>query len=437
MRKFLIWALVLCGIMLGACTSEDDAAGDGESGSIYGIVTELGTAEPMRSVGVELYKFTATSTYNGERFYTEKALLLKTVTFDDGHFEFQDLSPRDYVLQIVADGYEQVNEGYVNVESGRQARIDLQVKKVNTYLSVYTEDAVISGNNVTLKGKFSTKTDYNSSLYPSEVGFMYSTHSDPKNGGIQIKGETGTQFSAKLNGLAKGTYYVQAYATNSIGKTYGEVRSFTISGYPAVSTLSVSNISETSATLNAHIDYVGEHAYTERGFVYSYTFPTPTIDDDPSVTGRIKVSGEGLDYSANVANLSKDKIYYYRAYVKNEEGIWYGKTLSFSTDLSGYVIVESIAIQKQDLGYCYLGAAQTMCEASRIGGFSDWRLPSVSELSIIYNHREEIGGFKKDYYWSSTRDFWYYYVFNFSNGGQGTYSRSDVNCNVRAVRSIK
>ena len=46
--------MMLMGTMLGACTSEDDLKD--EPGSIYGIVTELGTAEPMKAISVELYK---------------------------------------------------------------------------------------------------------------------------------------------------------------------------------------------------------------------------------------------------------------------------------------------------------------------------------------------------------------------------------------------
>jgi len=54
MKKLLIWAMVLSGILLGACTNDEDSKN--EPGSIYGIITELGTAEPMKAVGVELYK---------------------------------------------------------------------------------------------------------------------------------------------------------------------------------------------------------------------------------------------------------------------------------------------------------------------------------------------------------------------------------------------
>ena len=83
MKKLFIWVMMLSCILLGACTSPDDASDARQNlGSIYGIVTELSTAEPMRAMGVELYK--------------SDKLLLKTVTFDDGHFEFVNLAQGDY-----------------------------------------------------------------------------------------------------------------------------------------------------------------------------------------------------------------------------------------------------------------------------------------------------------------------------------------------------
>jgi len=416
MKKLLIWAMVLSSIMLGACTSEDGSKND--PGSIYGIVTELGTAEPMKAIGVELYK--------------AGALLLKTVTFDDGHFEFSDLNPDKYQVKVVADGYDQTEEGKVTVEAGRQARIDLQVKKQETGMVVLTTDATVKGISVTMNG---VCDDY----YANEFGFVYSK--DPKvSNGTKIAGiGYSSKFTATVYNLSSGTYYVKAYARNNRGTTFGDVLEFTITGYPVVSTLAASNISETAATLNGHIDYVGDPAYTERGFVYSNTFANPTVDDPESATTKKKVSGSSEDFSANVAGLTKDKTYYVRAYVSNSKGTWYGESVSFSTDFSQYVVVEGIAVQKQDLGSGNWSTANNMCKASRVGGFSDWRLPTIAELAMLYTHRNEIGGFKSARYWSSSSSSsqsYPYWCYDFSNGTQD-YMESSRQYYVRAVRTVK
>lgn len=410
---------MLTSIICVSCTKSDE--GD-DLGSIYGIVTELGTAEPMKAVGVELYR------------YSE--LLLKTVTFDDGHFEFKNLERGSYQVKVVAEGYDQTEEGKVTVEAGRQARIDLQVKKQETGMVVRTTDAIVKGISVTLNGE--CNDDYVPDA--NEFGFVYSK--DPKvSNGTKVAGiGYSSKFTATVYNLSSGTYYVKAYARNSRGTTFGDVLEFTITGYPSVSTLAASNISETAATLNGHIDYVGDPAYTERGFVYSSTFANPTVEDSESATTKVKVSGSSEDFSANVAGLTKNKTYYVRAYVSNSQGTWYGESISFSTDLSAYVVIEGLAVQKQDLGSGSWSTAMSMCQASRVGGFSDWRLPTIAELAILYTHRGEIGGFKNYYYWSATffdSNDRYPFFYDFSDGTQEHFYTTGQNYYVRAVRTVK
>ena len=328
--------MMLTSIMCVSCAKSEEGDED-KLGSIYGIVTELGTAEPMKAVGVELYKKGASS--------SKDALLLKTVTFDDGHFEFKDLNPGNYQVKVMADGYDQIEDGYVIVEAGRQARIDLQVKKPETGLVVKTTGATVDGiGTVILNAEF-TYENYKTH-YPSEVGFVYSNQNNPSNGGtivkckndeITIKGDpfystTNTIYS-EVTGLSEGTYYFQAYAINSKGTAYGEVRSFTIQ----------------------HPDYI-----------------------------------------------------------------------TFS----------NLMIQTRDLGRFRLHEAKELCASSRVGGYSDWRLPTVAELSMIYQFKDEIGGFKKNSYWSSTDSADRYYYVDFSSGSQYSSYSTEYKY-VRAVRTVE
>ena len=70
---------------------------------------------------------------------------------------------------------------------------------------------------------------------------------------------------------------------------------------------------------------------------------------------------------------------------------------------------------KEDAGAGPWDSANTMCNSSTLAGFSNWRLPTKSELLTLYNNKYFIGGFKDAYYWSSTEDDGAYYV-DFSNG---------------------
>ena len=320
--------MVLVGILLGACTSSDDASDlQSQMGSIYGIVTEIGTAEPMKAMGVELYK--------------NDKLLLKTVTFDDGHFEFINLAQEDYRVKVVSDEYEQTEKGLVTVEAGRQARIDLQVRKLTfkKHIVVRTIEPLISGSKVTLSGDYTYEEagDYK----PSEVGFVYDAKGSPKEGGAVIKCKVDDKtksFSTTLDDFGKGIYYVQAYAKNRLGTEYGELRSFNLSGTTVVMTLSPTNVSENGVTFNGRIESVGTPAFSEKGFCYNMS-GEPTITDTKVVVAGIK-SG---DYSINCSGLLSNTTYYVRAYAIQNGTVLYGTSFSFSTDMTATSVSTSAA----------------------------------------------------------------------------------------------
>lgn len=324
MKKLLTFAIVLTGLIIGSCTRSEEGDED-KLGSIYGVVTEFSTAEPMRAMGVELYK--------------SDKLLLKTVTFDDGHFEFVNLTQGDYQVKVVADEYEQTEKGQVTVEAGRQARIDLQVRKLTfkKHIVVRTIDPVISGDKVTLAGEYTHEDgdDY----IPSEVGFVYDAQGNPKNGGtvIKCKVDNNTKsFSTTVDDFGKGTYYVQAYAKNRLGTEYGEVRSFNLSGTTVVTTLEPTNVSSSGATLNGRIESVGTPAFSEKGFCYN-KIGEPTVSDTKVVVAGIK-SG---DYTYTCVGLSPNTTYYVRAYAIQNGQVHYGTSFSFSTDMTATVVSTS------------------------------------------------------------------------------------------------
>jgi hypothetical protein len=85
------------------------------------------------------------------------------------------------------------------------------------------------------------------------------------------------------------------------------------------------------------------------------------------------------------------------------------------------------------------GIAARLCADLVQGGYSDWYLPSISELTHLYNNRYTIGGFVTDlklsFYWSSSPtgnydDAW---AIQFSSGNTSGWGRS-AGYYVRAVR---
>ncbi len=142
---------------------------------------------------------------------------------------------------------------------------------------------------------------------------------------------TGT-YNSTLTGLSPNTtYYVRAYAINSVGTSYGNEISFTTSYADAVvKTGSVNNITHNAATCYGSITSTGGHSVSERGFCWN-TSSNPTLSNN-----NITASSTANDFSANLTGLAESTIYHVRAYIKTAEGqTYYGNDIAFSTAAKG------------------------------------------------------------------------------------------------------
>ena len=99
---------------------------------------------------------------------------------------------------------------------------------------------------------------------------------------------------------------------------------------PTLSTEAVTDITETSATLNGVISIVSENCdvpnNTEQGFVYS-TEIQPTLDD-------IQINVNGTNISTTIEGLTPNTTYYARAFLTNNFGDFYGDEIDFTTEES-------------------------------------------------------------------------------------------------------
>ena len=196
------------------------------------------------------------------------------------------------------------------------------------------------------------------------------------------------------------------------------------------------------ATFKGNVTLVGEPPYTERGFVFS-TLPEPTIYDN-----KIVANGSGQEgvYSIFATNLPTTT-YYVRAYATSSDGTAYGEQKMVECE---WIEIPSkgIAVQRQDIGSGTYDSVKSMCENSTIGGYTDWRLPTIDELMVLYNNRKMIGGFDTTLYgeyWSSsssyiklspyTSDFCNY-IISF-NSGDKSYKLPSNSSRGRAVRTLK
>ena len=296
----------------------------------------------------------------------------------------------------------------------------------------------IGSGTVTLNGTIVSVGD---PVY-SERGFVYGLVRNPTVDEDTKRIVSGTDagiFSSNLTGLeVDNIYYVRAYATNAAGTVYGlEVTCDFTAVMPELTTQTVTQITETTATLNGNITFVGDPVYSEKGFVYG-TSVNPTVEDIDVVKVIVSGSGAGV-FSINTTGLVGGTTYYVRAYTSNNSGTVYGQSINFKTSPPPYVPLTSngIMVQTKDISDTRLvyTSANGLCENSTVGGFDDWRLPTLVELHAMFANANLIGDLSPSLYWSSTPCGGYRYAV--SNVGEYCIEPSQYNTYyARCVRTI-
>jgi uncharacterized protein (TIGR02145 family) len=184
-----------------------------------------------------------------------------------------------------------------------------------------TPNSATTGGNIT--------TDGGASVIAR--GVCYGTAHNPDITGNKTANGTGPGiFTSNLTGLIPNTtYYVRAYATNSVGTTYGNEISFTTPTSLAELTTDVITVfNNSAANMGGEISSDGGLTVSQRGICYN-TSQNPTISNNKVVIGN----GTGK-FSTTVINLTTNTTYYVRAYAINSKGTAYGNQVSFKTDNS-------------------------------------------------------------------------------------------------------
>ncbi|MFV8327954.1 beta strand repeat-containing protein [Flavobacterium sp. ZS1P14] len=214
----------------------------------------------------------------------------------------------------------------------------LPVVSTTAVVSAITDVSATSGGTITNTGGAGV------SILAS--GICWSTVTDPTIG-LPTKTSdgplvTGT-FASNLSGLTKGTlYYVRAYATNSMGTSYGANVTFSTPATASVTTAtSVTPITSAAATcVGSNVTSIGGSAVTSRGVCYGTT-------TGPTILGTKTTNSSGLGvYNSAISALASGTTYYYRAYATNSSGTAYGDELTFTT-LAVLPIVGNVTISNQ------------------------------------------------------------------------------------------
>ncbi len=320
-----------------------------------------------------------------------------------------------------------------------------------------------SGGNVT----------YDGGLPVTTRGICYSTSPSPTTANTLIASGSGTgSFVSNLTGLTPATtYYVRAYATNSIGTSYGDQLNFTTIALPTLTTSTFTDVKGNSAKAGGNITNNGGSTITAQGLCWS-TSTTPTIAN--------YISQSFTDTMALLPNT----VYYVRAYATNNAGTGYGNQISFNSgylfgatygggivfynDGSAHGLVCAPSDQSVAAAWgCYgttiggtstalntgnantnaivagcttAGIAAKICYDLVLNTYSDWYLPSIDELGLMYVNldAQSLGGFSSNSYLSSSEynsTYYEFFTYGMGPGNSGLTGKSNPS-HVRAVRTF-
>jgi hypothetical protein len=333
-----------------------------------------------------------------------------------------------------------------------------------TAVSGLTKTSASSGGNVTdERGESVTAR-----------GVCWSTSSNPTTADSHTTDGSGPgAFASSVTGLTTGTtYYIRAYATNSVGTSYGNEVIFTTLAIPTVTTSATAYTSVGNGTSGGNVTNEGGVSVTARGVCWS-TSSSPTTADSKTTDG----SGLGA-FASSLSGLTLGTTYYVRAYATSVEGTGYGNEIAITTlaindsYLGGKVAyldgsgLHGLVISNADLSAsttltnitgALAGAASTsngqanttafvtqganaasgvrLCDDYVSGIFTNWFMPANDQWLNIWANRAALGIPVGNIYWTSTE-------FNLNNGNringgviQGTQFKTNPN-RVRAAQSF-
>jgi hypothetical protein len=280
-------------------------------------------------------------------------------------------------------------------------------------------------------------------------------------------------------------FYVRAFAQNAVGVSYGN-EFLTTNGYqPRLIGTQMTQIGGLTANLQSNVVTTGGCPILERGVCWG-TSPNPTNSN--SFYGRTVCSPDTGVMNCQLNHLFPQTLYYARAYMVNATGTYYGDEVTFTTDTTSELYIgklhagglifyldstrlHGMVITTSDLGsapwgcfgtvvpntstafgsgvmntslitlYCALRPiAASVCADLVLNGYSDWYLPSLGELQLVYGNlkMQGLGSFSNSWYWSSSQFCTgHSHIVHFSNGSNSDCSGNGNIGNHHQFRAVR
>ena len=221
----------------------------------------------------------------------------------------------------------------------------------------------------------------NGGLSISAKGIVYSSsNTTPTVGGSGCSTKTSSSssasFTVSLSSLTPGTiYYYRAYATNSKGTTYGEVKSFTtqnasyVTNYYDSNSGAITGTTKTSAIIWGKGYGISSDPIERKGF-YLYKKNSSgsfdqVFDANYDAIGTYSISG---GYSVTLGNSSDNGFYM----IVN--GLEPGATYKYMAEIKG-----------QNSGWWYPGKVQSSSNGIKSQAFTTYKAPAVTTQDAVTN----------------------------------------------------
>lgn len=344
--------IIICALFCWGCSS--DLSEEAVRGSIAGSMADRTTGEPVPTVNVTL-------TPGGR----------STVTGSDGSFSFTELSPKEYTISISKESYTS-STSKVQVKVGQPTMAHLLIERIPA--SITADRGVLDfGEDFTTLSFTIVNAGYSDLAFKVEKGDCKWMTVDPE-ADILAYGKTAT-IVVKIDRtlLASGKNEAMVVVRSTSGNGNVEVKVVAEGGYRAqatLNTLEATEITGTSVKLNGEITNAGAPAYTERGFVWGME-EQPTLDKKLGSIS-VPVTDEAL-FTWRLEDLTPTTTYYIRAYLKQNNKVIYGNTITTGTSQQSAALTTSAATN--------VGATSATLNAT----VTDAGIPVYTERGFCYS----------------------------------------------------
>lgn len=309
---------VICSLMLG-CGTENQTGDDSASGSIFGVITDFATGEPIQNANVQLRP-------SGET----------TLTGYDGTYEFLSIQDGNYVITVSKAEYTDLLDDYIiEVRNGRRVRRDVQIERLPTSIRItdmnrndisildYGSDTSITTKSFNI---------FNNGTVTVNCQLVYTCNWISSVSSIPASISSGQTVPVIVNinrsSLPFGQNTTNLTVTTNNGSAEITIKATSSTGNPPavqMSQINDSNIMATSVYCEGRIQDSNGGEIKDCGFCYG-TSSNPSLDDKV-----IRLSPNTGPFTYTIDNLEPNTTYHIRAFATSNLGTGYSSDVSFKT----------------------------------------------------------------------------------------------------------